>query len=51
MNANQRLLLAIGIVLIDIFTIGIPLTAFFAAYVILQRPLWFRQWIDKLYEE
>lgn len=50
MNPTQRLLLALGIVLIDLLTIGVPLCAFGLAYVIVARPVWFRNWITQLYE-
>lgn len=49
MSQNQRLLWAFGIVLFDIVVFAVPVTAFFAAYVILARPAWFKDWIAKVY--
>jgi len=51
MNVNQRLLLAASIVLVDIVVFVFPLTACFAAYLILQRPPWFREWVLNLYRD
>jgi hypothetical protein len=49
MTMNQRLLLAVAIILVDIVAFALPLTGFFAAYVLLARPPWFRDWVDELY--
>ncbi|MGD8440818.1 MAG: hypothetical protein PVG53_09800 [Holophagae bacterium] len=49
MTMNQRLLLAVAIILVDIVAFALPLTGFFAAYVLLARPPWFRVWVDDLY--
>lgn len=45
----SRLLLALSVVLIDILVFILPLTAFFFAYVIIARPRWFKEWVDRLY--
>ena len=50
MTQQERILWAAGIVIVDLLTIGIPLAAFVAAYVILTKPAWFREWINKVYE-
>ena len=49
MTTNQRILLAVLIILIDVVAFALPLTGFFAAYVLLARPPWFRIWVDDLY--
>jgi hypothetical protein len=51
MTFGGRLLWASAVVLVDLITIGIPLTAMFAAYVLLARPAWFRDWINELYTD
>lgn len=50
MNTTERIVMAVLIVVVDILTFGIPLTAFFAAYILIQRPVWFREWMNKVYE-
>jgi hypothetical protein len=49
MTTNQRILLAIAVILIDTVAFALPLTGFFAAYLLLARPPWFRVWVDELY--
>ena len=49
MTTNQRILLAIAIILVDIAAFALPLTGFVAAYVVLVRPPWFQGWVDDLY--
>ena len=51
MNLTQRILWAFAIVLFDMVIFVIPVFAFFAAYVIVRRPPWFREWVLKLYSE
>lgn len=51
MKQNERWLLAIAVLLVDVVTIGIPLTAIFAAYILITRPPWFRDWALKLYQD
>lgn len=49
MSFQQRLLLAVGIFLVDAFFIVVPVAALVACYIILSRPEWFRDWVLKLY--
>lgn len=49
MTNNERLIWAIAIVIIDFLTIGIPLAALAAAYVLIARPVWFKNWVEKIY--
>ena len=49
MTTQERVLLAIAVVLVDIVLFALPLTGFFAAYVLLARPPWFLDWINRLY--
>ncbi len=51
MTFGERLLWASAIVLVDLVIFVLPLTALFAAYLILARPPWFRDWVLDLYSE
>ncbi len=46
MTTGQRILIAVGIILIDLIVFFLPLTAFFLAYVILYNPPWFRRFLE-----
>ena len=48
MSFSHRILLCVGIVLIDLVVFFMPLTALFLAYIILYNPLWFREFLQKL---
>ena len=45
----NRLMLAVAMVVIDAVAVFIPITALLAAYLLLMRPLWFKQVVDDLY--
>jgi hypothetical protein len=49
MRLSHRLVLALLIVLVDTAAFLIPLTAVLVAYILLARPAWFRDWVDRLY--
>ncbi len=49
MRPSDRWLIAIALVLIDLFIFVAPLTGLLGAYVLIARPTWFRRWIDELY--
>ncbi len=51
MTHSQRILLAVAIIVVDVVAVFIPLTAVVAAYIILARPPWFREWIARVYSE
>lgn len=51
MKQNERILWAVAIVLVDIGLVALPVTAFVAAYIILARPVWFQEWVNKLYQD
>jgi len=46
---RDRILLAIGIVFFDMFIFIVPLVAIVLAYVLIARPVWFRDWVLQLY--
>jgi len=49
MSTGERVTLAVAIVLIDVLVFVVPVTGLFAAWVLLARPPWFREWVDRLY--
>jgi hypothetical protein len=49
-SATERVLLAVVIVLVDLVLFAVPLTALVAAWVIVARPPWFREWVARLYD-
>ncbi|MGD1975778.1 MAG: hypothetical protein PVH37_02160 [Desulfobacterales bacterium] len=48
MSFTQRVLLSIGIILIDLIVFFLPLTALFLVYIILANPTWFREFLQDL---
>ena len=48
MSFTQRILLSIGILLIDLIVFFLPLTALFLVYIILANPVWFREFLQDL---
>jgi hypothetical protein len=48
MSFGQRVLLSVGILLIDLIVFFLPLTALFLVYIILANPVWFREFLQKL---
>ena len=50
MDAKERWLLAIALLLADAVAIFVPLVAIAAGYVVIARPAVFRVWVEKLYE-
>ena len=49
MRLVHRLVLALLIVVMDTAAFAVPLAALLLAYVLLARPPWFRDWVDRLY--
>jgi hypothetical protein len=47
MPLNQRILIAIGVVLADLVIFFFPLTAVFLAYVLIANPAWFREFLNR----
>ena len=50
MKLTERILWATTIVLADLLIFVVPLTAVVAAYVLIARPVWFSDFIKKLYQ-
>lgn len=51
MSKQRRILLALGIILLDLVVFFLPLTAFFLAYVIIYNPPWVKDFIEGLDKE
>jgi hypothetical protein len=49
MRLAHRLVLALLIVVVDTAAFAVPLAALLLAYVLLARPVWFRDWVERLY--
>lgn len=48
MTMTQRILLSLGILLIDLAVFFLPLTAFFLIYILIANPPWFRDFLNNL---
>jgi hypothetical protein len=49
MKSSERWMLACGIVIADLLIIVVPVMAFVLAYVVVARPAWFKEWVEKIY--
>ncbi len=49
MRLAHRLVLALLIVVVDTAAFAVPLASVLLAYILLARPVWFRDWVDRLY--
>jgi hypothetical protein len=48
MSMINRVLLALGVVALDLAVFFVPLTAVFMAYILIYNPPWFRKFINSL---
>jgi hypothetical protein len=48
MSKQNRILLALGIILLDLIVFFLPLTAFFLAYVVVYNPPWVKDFLERL---
>jgi hypothetical protein len=48
MSKQNRILLAMGIILLDLIAFFLPLTAFFLAYVVVSNPPWVKDFLERL---
>jgi hypothetical protein len=49
MSTGERVALAALIVVLDVAVFVVPVTGLLAAWVLLARPPWFREWVERLY--
>lgn len=50
MDMKKRILISIGILLVDLFVFFLPLTALFLIYILIFNPPWFRDVLNTLDE-
>lgn len=50
MTMTRRILLCIGILLVDLAVFALPLTALFLIYILIGNPFWFRDFLNRLDE-
>ena len=48
MSLTNRILIALGILLVDLAVFFLPLTALFLIYILFYNPPWFREFLDTL---
>jgi len=48
MSLFNRVLLALGVIILDLVVFFAPLTAFFLAYILIYNPPWFREFLNTL---
>ncbi len=48
MNMAKRILLGLGILLVDLAVFFFPLTAVFLIYILIVNPPWFREFLNNL---
>jgi len=48
MSMINRVLLALGVVALDLVVFVVPLTALFLAYILVYNPHWFREFLNNL---
>lgn len=51
MTKNARVMIAVAIVLTDLVVFIAPLAAFVAAFVVLARPTWAKEFFSELYRD
>ena len=51
MRLAQRLIWALLIVVVDAAAFAVPVVALVLAYIVLARPPWFRDWVERLYRK
>jgi hypothetical protein len=50
MTTAERVTLAVLILILDVAVFVVPVTGLLAAWVLLARPPWFKEWVDRLYD-
>lgn len=48
MSMQNRILICIGILLVDLIVFILPLTALFLIYILLANPPWFREFLQQI---
>lgn len=48
MRMRNRVLIGVGILLVDLIVFFLPLTAIFLIYIVIYNPPWFRKFLNDL---
>jgi len=48
MTMKYRILIALGILLVDFAAVVVPLTAIFLSYIVIYNPPWFRKFLNDM---
>ncbi len=48
MKITKRIIIATGILLIDLIMFYLPLTALFLGYILIYNPPWFREFLNNM---
>jgi len=48
MKMTKRIILATGILVVDLFVFYLPLTALFLIYILIFNPPWFRDFLNNM---
>ncbi len=48
MTMRNRILIGLGILLVDLIIFFVPLTAFFLIYIVIYNPPWFKKFLHDL---
>ena len=48
MDMKKRILLSLGILIVDLIVFFLPLKAIFLAYILILNPPWFREFLENL---
>ena len=48
MKMTKRIILATGILVVDLFVFYLPLTALFLIYILIFNPPWFRDFLNNI---
>jgi hypothetical protein len=51
MSTAERVLLAVAVIAVDLLIFVVPVTGLVAAFILLARPPWFREWVERLYSQ
>lgn len=51
MTINERILWAAGLVLLELMFFAVPVFEVLTVYILIARPAWFRDWVEKIYRD
>ena len=51
MDLGTKILLIIAFLILDLFSVFVPITAIAIVAIIIAKPAWFKQFVDELYSK